>query len=52
MIITTVITLNVMSYTWKNIVMQAGDPQALTANVCRPSVLTGDVGYALFVEDP
>lgn len=40
-----------MSYTWKNIVTSAGDPQALTANVCRPSVLTADVGYALFTDD-
>jgi hypothetical protein len=51
-VVTTIITLNVMSYTWKNIVTSAGDPQALTANVCRPSVLTADVGYALFTDDP
>lgn len=51
-IITTVITLNVMSYTWKNIAKSAGGPEALTANVCRPTVLTGDVGYPLFTDDP
>lgn len=51
-IIATVITLNVMSYKWKNIATSAGDPEALTANVCRPSVLTGDVGYPLFTDVP
>ncbi|KUI60196.1 Chitotriosidase-1 [Cytospora mali] len=48
----TIITLNVMSYTWKNVNPPAGDPYGLTANVCRPSVLTADVGYALQTDDP
>ncbi|KAI1115462.1 glycoside hydrolase [Nemania sp. NC0429] len=50
--ISTIITLNVMSYTWKNVNPPAGDPYGLTANVCRPSVLTADVGFALQTEDP
>lgn len=48
----TVITLNVMSYTWENVNPPAGDPDGLSANVCRPSVLTSDVGYALQTDDP
>lgn len=48
----TVITLSVMSYTWKNVHPAAGDPYGLAENVCRPSVLTGDVGYALQTDDP
>lgn len=47
----TIITLNVMSYTWKNVNPAVGDPYGLAENVCRPSVLTGDVGYALQTDD-
>lgn len=48
----TIITLSVMSYTWKNVNPAVGDPYGLAENVCRPSVLTGDVGYALQTDDP
>lgn len=48
----TIITLNVMSYTWKNVNPAVGDPYGLGENVCWPSVLTGDVGYALQTDDP
>lgn len=48
----TVVTLNVMSYTWENVNPPAGDPDGLGANVCRPSVLTNDVGYALLTDNP
>jgi hypothetical protein len=41
-----------MRYTWKNVVTPAGDPQAFTVNPCWPSVLTGNMGYALLTEDP
>lgn len=51
-VITTTVTLNVMSYTWKNVPFDANDPYKLTANPCRPSALTADVGYALFTTDP
>jgi hypothetical protein len=51
-VITTSITLNVHSLTWKNISPAVGDDDGLTANVCRPSVLTADVGYAVFTDDP
>lgn len=47
----TIITLGVLSYTWTNVNAPANDPYKLTANVCRPSVLTADVGYALQTND-
>ncbi|GAB7349047.1 hypothetical protein MBLNU459_g8013t1 [Dothideomycetes sp. NU459] len=47
----TIITLSVMSYTWTNVNPAAGDVYGLTANKCRPSVLTADVGYALQTND-
>lgn len=51
-VVTTSITLNVMSYTWTNVPIMFPDVQGLSANPCRPSVLTADVGYALFTDDP
>lgn len=48
----TIITLNVLSYTWTNVKPPTTDPYGLTANVCRPSVLTADVGFALQTNDP
>ncbi|KAI0203375.1 glycoside hydrolase [Astrocystis sublimbata] len=49
----TIITLNVMSYTWKSMaLLPRSDPYALTANVCYPSVLTADARYALQTNDP
>lgn len=48
----TIVTLNVLSYTWTNVNPRAGDGYALTANVCRPSVLTADAGFALQTNDP
>ncbi|PYI13869.1 hypothetical protein BO99DRAFT_39876 [Aspergillus violaceofuscus CBS 115571] len=47
----TIITLSVMRYTWASVSPPGGDPFGLTANVCRPSVLTNDVGFALFTDD-
>lgn len=38
--------------TWKSVNPPIGDPEGLTANVCRPSVLTADVGHALLTDDP
>ncbi|KAK5678311.1 hypothetical protein LTS10_009483 [Elasticomyces elasticus] len=49
--ITTTVTLNIMSYTWKNLRPAVGDPYGLGANICRPSVLTSDVGFALLPND-
>ncbi|OTA23824.1 hypothetical protein BTJ68_12187 [Hortaea werneckii EXF-2000] len=51
-VVTTHLTLNVHSMTWKSVSPPIGDPEGLTANVCRPSVLTADVGYALLTDDP
>jgi hypothetical protein len=51
-VVTTFVTLNVMSYTWTNVRFDASDPAGLTSNVCRPSVLTADAGYALLTNDP
>jgi hypothetical protein len=51
-VVTVYVTLNVMSYTWKNVKYDSNDPYGLTSNVCRPSVLTADVGYAIFTDDP
>lgn len=51
-IVSTMITLNVMSYTWTNVKPPAGDRYGLTANVCRPSVLTKDVRFAIMTDDP
>lgn len=48
----TIITLNVLSYTVQNVNAAANDPYELTSNVCRPSVLTTDVGFALMTQDP
>lgn len=48
----TIVTLNVLSYTWNNVNPAAGDPYGLRENVCRPSVLTADVGFALQTDDP
>ncbi|KAI1755044.1 hypothetical protein F4782DRAFT_552203 [Xylaria castorea] len=48
----TIVTLNVLSYTWNNVNPPASDRYGLTANACRPSVLTTDVGFALQTNDP
>lgn len=47
----TIVTLNVLSYTWKNMNPPAGDPYGLTDNKCRPYTLTADVGFALQTDD-
>lgn len=47
----TIITLSVMSHTWKNDNPVADGPYGLTANVCWPSVSTADVGLALQTDD-
>lgn len=51
-VVTVYVTLNVMSYTWKNVKYDSNDPWGLTSNVCRPRVLTADAGYAIFTDDP
>ncbi|RMY87514.1 hypothetical protein D0862_10680 [Hortaea werneckii] len=43
-VVTTHVTLNVHSITWTNVSPGVGDPEGLTSNVCRPSVLNADVG--------
>lgn len=48
----TILTLNVMSYTWSDISEPAGDPAGISTNACWPSVLTNDPGFALLTEDP
>lgn len=50
-ITSTIITLNVFDMQFTNLSPPAGDIYALTTNVCWPSVLTNDPGFALFTYD-
>jgi len=47
----TIVTLNVLDYSFTSMSPPAGDDYGLTTNVCWPSVLTQDPGFALFTYD-